>query len=169
MPENNTRGGVAVIVTGGTIDARYNFLEAKIDYDASHIREMLSRGRARIDLDVEPLMLVDSGEIDDGGRQKILEKCQSVATNKIVITHGTDTMTQTAAYLGQSLRDKTVVLVGAMIPYMFKESDALFNLGAAITAVQLLGNGVFITMNGKVFSWENVKKNFDVGEFQPLR
>ena len=158
---------IKLLLTGGTIDAQYNYLKAKVDYGGgAHLEEMLKQGRVRLDLDIEQLMLVDSGDITDEQRQQILEKCHSADTDKIVITHGTDTMVETAHYLGESIHDKTIVLVGSMIPYVFHGSDALFNLGAAITAVQILGTGVFITMNGKVFNWDNVNKNFDIGEFQ---
>jgi L-asparaginase len=157
---------IKLLITGGTIDARYNYLKAKVDYNESHLKDMLKQGRVRVDIDLEQLMLVDSGDISDEQRQQILEKCKLSDTDRIIITHGTDTMVETAKYLGQSVQDKTIVIVGAMIPYVFHGSDALFNLGAAITAVQLLERGVYVTMNGKVFNWDNVKKNFDIGEFQ---
>jgi L-asparaginase len=166
MSEGSSRGGVTVIITGGTIDAQYNFLRSKVDYGDTHVDKMLMQGRARVNVHLAPLMLVNSNEISDEQRQQILERCESAKTNRIIITHGTDTMIETATFLGKNVTGKTIVLVGSMIPYMFKESDALFNLGAAITAVQLLSEGVFITMNGKVFKWDNVKKNFEIGEFQ---
>ena len=159
---------IKLFITGGTIDAQYNFLKAKVDYGDSHIGKMLEQGRARVEIDLEQIMLKDSGDIDDNQRQQILEKCNNSETDKIIITHGTDTMVKTAEFLGKNIVDKTIVIVGAMIPYTFKESDALFNLGAAVTAVQLLDKGVFLTMNGKVFMWDNVKKNFDIGEFQTV-
>ncbi len=157
---------IKLFITGGTIDAKYDFHNAKVTYGESHIKQMLNQGRNRADVDLEQLMLVDSGDITDEMRQQILERCQTCGTDKIVITHGTDTLTQTAELLGHNIQDKTVVLVGAIIPFAFKNSDALFNLGAAVTAVQLLDKGVFVTMNGTVFSWDNVKKNFDLSEFQ---
>lgn len=157
---------IKFLVTGGTIDARYNYLKAVVDYDKTHIEDILNQGRSRADVDLEQLMLVDSGNITEEQRQQILEKCNDVGSDKIVITHGTDTLVKTAQFLGENIQSKTIVLVGSMIPYAFKGSDALFNLGAAITAVQILDKGVFITMNGKVFTWDNVQKNFDIGEFQ---
>src|ERR1700756_1682807 len=157
---------IKLFITGGTVDARYNLLKAKVDYDKSHIADMLKQGRSKADIDLEELMLLDSGDITSEQRQLLLEKCKSADTDKIIITHGTDTMVQTAELLGQNISDKTIVLVGAMIPFVFKGSDGLFNLGAAVTAVQLLNKGVYVTMNGKVFNWDNVQKNFDVGEFE---
>lgn len=157
-----------LFTSGGTIDVQYNFLKSKVDYSTTHIQDMLQQGRARLDLDIEHLMSIDSRKITDEERQLLLEKCQSTDTDKIIITHGTDTMAETAHYLAGSLENKTVVLVGAMIPFAFKNSDALFNLGAAVSAVQLLGNGVYICMNGRVFSSDNVRKNFELGEFQTL-
>jgi L-asparaginase len=159
---------IKLFITGGTIDARYNYLKGKVDYDKTHIEDMLSQGRTRVKIDIEQLMLVDSGDITDENRQQILEKCNHADTDKIVITHGTDTLVKTAQLLGENIKDKTIVLVGSMIPYAFKGSDALFNLGAAVTAVQILDKGVFVAMNCKVFTWDNVKKNFDLGEFQEL-
>ncbi len=169
---------IQLFITGGTIDARYNPStakvdagynnpsNAKVDHDGSHIADMLRQGRSKVDIDLEELMLVDSRDITDEQRQLILEKCHAADTEKIIITHGTDTMVQTAEFLGQNIKDKTVVLVGAMVPFVYMGSDAPFNLGSAVTAVQLLHNGVYITMNGKVFNWDNVQKNFDTDEFQ---
>lgn len=160
---------IKLLLTGGTIDAQYNYLTAKVDYDKTHIEDMLNQGRSRADIDVEQLVLVNSADMTDDHRQQMLEKCNNADTDKIVITHGTDTMVETARFLGEKIQDKTIVLVGAMIPYVFKGSDALFNLGGALVAVQALDKGVYIVMNGKVFNWDNVKKNFDIGEFQTLR
>jgi L-asparaginase len=161
---------IKLLLTGGTIDKQYNYLTAEMDYVNTHIRQMLKQARSRVDLDIEQLMLLDSLEITETQRQQIVERCLASQTNKVVVTHGTDTIVQTAKKLaGGGVSDtKTVVLVGSMIPYVFKGSDALFNLGAAITAVQLLGPGVFITMNGKIFSWDNVIKNREIGEFQTV-
>ncbi|HEY5441976.1 MAG TPA: asparaginase domain-containing protein [Candidatus Saccharimonadales bacterium] len=157
---------IKLLITGGTIDARYNYLKATVDYDKTHLKDMLDQGRSRVDIDIEQLTLVDSDKITDEQRQQILEKCNNAEADKIIITHGTDTMVETARFLGENIQDKTIVLVGSMIPYAFKGSDALFNLGAGVTAVQILDKGVFITMNGKVFNWDEVKKNFEIGEFQ---
>lgn len=99
-------------------------------------------------------------------RQVILEHCQKVPESTIVITHGTDTMAETAEVLGNGVQGKTIILCGAMIPYSFGFSDAQFNLGAAVMAAQLLPEGVYIAMNGRIFTWENVKKNKALGEFQ---
>lgn len=123
-----------LFITGGTIDARYNYLKAKVDYDKTRINEMLAQGRSRVDVDVEQLMLIDSVDITDEERQKILDKCKSAEERKIVITHGTDTLVETAKFLGPSVDNKTIVLVGAMIPYTFKQSDALFQMLSLISA-----------------------------------
>lgn len=157
---------IKLLLTGGTIDKRYNELSGDMDYSETHIRQMLDQGRCRLDIDIEQLMLLDSLDITDERRQQILEACQNSQQDRIVITHGTDTIVETAQLLGKNIKDKTVVLVGAMIPYVFKGSDALFNLGSAITAVQILQPGVYITMNGKVFDWDKVFKNRQLGEFQ---
>lgn len=147
----------------------YNYLKAKLDYGKSHIEALLKQGRARVDIDIEQLMLVNSGDISDDQRHMILKKCQQSGADRVVITHGTGTMVETAKFLGgANLDNKVIVLVGAMIPYAFKNSDALFNLGAAVAAAQLLSSGVYVTMNGKIFSWDNVKKDFERGEFQTL-
>lgn len=137
---------IKLLVTGGTIDAQYDYLTAKVTYGETHIVDMLKQGRARVDVEVDQLMLIDSGDISDEQRQQILDKCNTADTDKIIVTHGTDTLVQTAEFLGQHIKDKTVVLVGSMIPWVFKGTDALFNLGAAITAVQLLdkrGGGIY--------------------------
>jgi len=159
---------IQLFITGGTIDARYNYVKAKVDYDVTRVGEMLDRGRVRVEVGTEQLMLLDSGDITDGQRQQILEKCQAAEEDRIVITHGTDTLVKTAELLGRNITDKTVVLVGAMIPYVFKGSDALFNIGAAVTAVQILEPGVYVAMNGKIFNWDNVQKDFDLAEFKEL-
>jgi L-asparaginase len=127
---------------------------------------MLVQGRAKLDISPETIMLKDSLDMDDNDRQQILKACLACDESQIVITHGTDTMVETSQVLAAEINDKTIVLLGAMVPYQFKNSDALFNLGCAIAAVQTLENGVYITMNGKVFNFDEVLKNKSVGEFQ---
>ena len=157
---------IRLILTGGTIDKKYNELSGELDYTDTHIEKMLEQARSRADLVIEKPMLLDSFDMTEEQCQQVLELCQASEEDKIVITHGTDTMVQTAQVLGKNVKGKTVVLVGSMIPYAFGYSDALFNLGSAITAVQCLGEGVYITMNGKIFDWDKVQKNRELGEFQ---
>jgi L-asparaginase len=132
---------IKLFLTGGTIDKGYNELTGELTYTKTRIQEMLSQARARVDLDIEELMLLDSLDMTEGERQKILEACTSTAEDKILITHGTDTIVKTAQLLGKNIQDKTIVLFGSMIPFAFGGSDALFNFGAAVAAVQTLGGG----------------------------
>lgn len=157
---------IKLLLTGGTIDKQYNELTGEFDYTETHIHEALKQGRCRADVDIEQLMLTDSLDMTDSQRQVVLNACVNAAEDRLVITHGTDTMAQTAELLGVNIHNKVIVLTGAMVPYAFGESDALFNLGSAITAVQILDYGVYVAMNGKIFSWDNVTKNRALGEFQ---
>ncbi len=156
-----------LFVTGGTIDKKYNELNGELIFDETAVPQMLTQGRCKVEISVETLLLKDSLEMNDDDRALILKHCLACSSDQIVITHGTDTMTDTARVLGgdSKLAEKTIVLLGAMVPYAFKQSDALFNLGCAISAAQALSSGVYISMNGKLFSWENVKKNRAIGEF----
>ncbi len=157
---------IRIFVTGGTFDKEYNELDGKLFFKDTHLPEMLTLGRCRLDVDIRTLMLIDSLEMTDDDRQVILEHCKKAAENKIVITHGTDTLEITAKVLGQAIKDKTIVLTGAMIPYKFGSSDGLFNLGSALAFVQTLPAGVYVAMNGRYFTWDNVKKNKKTGEFE---
>ncbi len=157
---------IKLLITGGTIDKQYDKLNGKLIFTQSGIGDMLTQGRTRLELSMETVMLKDSLDLDDNDRQKILASCLTCDESRIVITHGTDTMVETSQVLAARIKDKTIVLLGAMVPYQFKNSDALFNLGCAIAAVQTLGNGVYITMNGKVFNYDEVVKNKKLGEFQ---
>ncbi len=157
---------IKLLITGGTIDKQYDELNGKLIFTQSGIGDMLTQGRTRLELSLETVMLKDSLDLDDNDRQKILASCLACDESRIVITHGTDTMVETSQVLAAGIKDKTIVLLGAMVPYQFKNSDALFNLGCAIAAVQTLGNGVYITMNGKVSNYDEVLKNKDLGEFQ---
>jgi len=159
---------IRILVTGGTIDKEYNRLNGELTFTETHLPKMLEQVHSTLEVRIESVLLVDSLFMRDEDRLNVLERCRASAEDRIVVTHGTDTMVETAAVLGKGLRGKTVVLVGAMIPFAFGNSDALFNLGCAITAVQLLAEGVYITMNGKIFTWDNVRKNRGVGLFEPL-
>ena len=159
---------IKVLVAGGTIDKKYNPLSGELELTSSNIENMLNEGNTTADFSVETIFLKDSLEMGDSCRSQILKKCQTFPEKKIIITHGTDTMENTAKLLGENIKDKVIVLTGAMIPYSFKNSDALFNLGSAITAVNILQEGVYIAMNGKVFSFDNVIKNKREGIFDSL-
>ena len=157
---------IRLLITGGTIDKQYNELDGELIFTESRVEDMLAQGRAKLDIAHETVMLKDSLDMDDNDRQKILSSCLTCDESRIVITHGTDTMVETSQVLAAEIKDKTIVLLGAMVPYQFKNSDALFNLGCAIAAVQTLGNGVYITMNGRIFNYDEVIKNKKLGEFQ---
>ena len=160
--------GIRVFVTGGTFDKEYNEIDGRLYFKDTHLNEMLTLGRCKVKVDVRTLMMVDSLEMTDQDRQIILDHCSKAKEDKIVITHGTDTMEITARVLGQAIRNKTVVLTGAMVPYKFGSSDGLFNLGSALAFVQTLPHGVYIAMNGKCFHWKNVRKNKQTGKFEEL-
>ncbi|MCK5896457.1 MAG: asparaginase [Cocleimonas sp.] len=157
---------IKLLVTGGTIDKRYNELNGELLLTRTHLPEMLAQSRCRVDIRSETVLLKDSLDLLVSDREAILQACQRCEESLIVITHGTDTMTHTAEHLAAQIKDKTIVLLGAMIPYVFKQSDSLFNLGTAIAAVQCLPAGVYITMNGKIFSWDQVAKNKQEGVFE---
>jgi L-asparaginase len=159
---------IRLFVTGGTFDKEYNELTGQLFFKDSHINEILKLGRSRLDLSVRTLMLIDSLEMTETDRNIILESCQRCDENKIVITHGTDTMTETAKYLADKIPGKTVVITGAMIPYKFGSSDGLFNLGSALAFVQSLPAGIYIAMNGRYYDWNNCKKNKQTGFFEEL-
>lgn len=161
---------IKLFITGGTIDCQKIVQKTqKYIFTKTHIPEMLEQGRNRAKVNLEILMLKDSLDMTDGDRKLILEKCKKEVTDRIIITHGTDTMVETAKILGREIKNKTIVLLGAMTPFVFKKSDALFNLGGAVAAVQALPVGVYIAMNGKIFNWDNVRKNKKLGEFETLK
>jgi len=160
---------IRVFITGGTFDKAYDEISGKLLFEDTHIHEMLQLGRSRLDLAVRTLMMVDSLEMTDADRQLILENCRGAAEERIVVTHGTDTMTDTARVLGEARLPKTIVLTGAMVPYAFGSSDGLFNLGSALSFVQALPHGVFVAMNGRCFPWDDVTKNRELGIFEPRR
>jgi L-asparaginase len=164
MPQTES---VHVIVTGGTFDKEYNELDGSLFFRKTHLHEMLSLGRCRVPLSVETLMMIDSLNMTPKDRRRILAVCRKSRSTRIVITHGTDTMVETARVLGKSLPGKTVVLTGAMVPYKFGSSDGLFNLGSAIAFAQSLPAGVYVAMNGRAFDWDKVRKNRAKGEFEP--
>ena len=160
---------IKIFVTGGTFDKEYNELNGQLFFKDTHLSEMLSLGRSRIEVTIETLMMIDSLDMTDADREIISHRCLTSGENKIVITHGTDTMVETAKYLAGKVRHKTVVLTGAMIPYKFGSSDGLFNLGSALAFVQTLPAGIYISMNGRFFAWDNVRKNKNIGEFEEIQ
>ncbi len=160
---------IRVFTTGGTFDKEYNELTGQLFFQRTHLLDMLRLGRCNLDLAVESLMMVDSLEMSDQDRELIAERCHQAEEDRIVITHGTDTMEQTAAILGPRLGHKTIVLTGAMVPYTFGSSDGLFNLGTALAFAQTLPPGVYVAMNGRYFQWDEVRKNRELGIFEPLR
>jgi L-asparaginase len=157
---------IRIFVTGGTFDKEYNELTGELYFKDTHLKEMLSLGRCRLEVEVRTLMMVDSLEMTDEDRQMILSQCKRSPEERIVVTHGTDTMEVTARLLGEAIHDKTVVLTGAMIPYKFGSSDGLFNLGSALAFVQALPHGVYVAMNGRCFRWDSVRKDRRRGEFE---
>ena len=159
---------IRIFVTGGTFDKEHNELNGQLFFKDSHLPEMLKLGRNRTEVDIRTLMMIDSLEMTDTDRQLIAEHCIKAEEEKIIITHGTDTMTETAAVLAEQIQDKTIVITGAMIPYKFGSSDGLFNLGSAMAFVQTLPHGVYVAMNGRCFHWNNVRKNKKTGEFEEI-
>jgi L-asparaginase len=159
---------IQIYVTGGTFDKEYNELNGALYFKETHLQEMLSKGRNRLDVKTDTLFMKDSLDFSDADRIQICDACLSVDANRILITHGTDTMTQTAEYLAGQISTKTIVLTGAMIPYKFGSSDGMFNLGSALAFVQVLPPGVYISMNGKVFEAGKVRKNLERGEFEAI-
>ncbi len=157
---------IRVIVTGGTFDKHYDEIRGELTFRESHMPEILAKARVRVPVVLEMNQLIDSLQMQDENRMAVLVSCKSAPERRILITHGTDTMTATASLLGRARLEKTIVLTGAMVPYKIQDSDALFNFGTAFSAVQLLPFGVYIAMNGRIFSWDRVRKNKDLGEFE---
>jgi len=157
-----------VFVTGGTFDKTYDEIHGRLSFGDTHVPEMLTLGRSRVELTVETLMMIDSLEMTDIDRERIVARCAECLERQIVVTHGTDTMVETARAVAESISDKTIVLTGAMIPYAFGSSDGLFNLGSALSFAQVLPPGVYIAMNGQCFLWDRVRKNTQTGTFESL-
>jgi L-asparaginase len=155
-----------ILVTGGTFDKEYNELSGELFFRDTHVREMLALGRCRLTLNVRTLMMIDSLDMTAADRKTVADNCSRVDERNILITHGTDTMVETAKVIAETVKDKTIVLTGAMVPYKFGSSDGLFNLGSALAFVQTLPHGVYIAMNGKYFRHDRVRKNKEKGEFE---
>lgn len=157
---------IRVFVAGGTFDKEYDELTGTLHFRDTHLPEMLRRGRSMLDIQIEVLMMIDSLAMHHSHRQQIIDACRRVPESRIVITHGTDTMVETALTLNGMVPQKTIVLTGAMVPYAFGSSDGLFNLGSALSFVQTLPEGVYIAMNGRYFIAGHVAKNREAGVFE---
>lgn len=157
---------IRIFVTGGTFDKEYDEIHGRLFFKDSHVGEMLKLGRSRVEVSVRTLMMIDSLDMGDADRQLIVANCRQCDEPRIVITHGTDTMVETAQALAGAALEKTIVLTGAMIPYAFGSSDGLFNLGSALSFAQVLPAGVYVAMNGMAFPWDRVRKNRQTGFFE---
>ncbi len=162
----SSKSPILLLVTGGTFDKEYNELTGALYFKSTHVGDMLQLGRCRLNTEIENLMMIDSLEMTGADRETILTRCLKAKSKHIVITHGTDTMQQTAAVLGKAKLNKTIILTGAMIPYKFGSSDGMFNLGCALAFVQVLSPGVYVAMNGRYFPWNDVRKNRKLGIFE---
>ena len=157
---------IRVIVTGGTFDKTYDEIRGRLSFADTHVPEMLRLGRSRVGLTIEMLMMIDSLDMTGADRARIVASCAGCPETGIVVTHGTDTMVDTAAALAAGVAGKTVVLTGAMVPYAFGSSDGMLNLGSALSFAQVLPPGVYIAMNGQCFAWDRVRKNTQAGVFE---
>ncbi|MCS7037640.1 MAG: asparaginase domain-containing protein [Saprospiraceae bacterium] len=168
MPSTSSK--IQIFVTGGTFDKEYNYITGELYFKDTHVKEMLERGRCEAPVDIKTLMMVDSLEIGEDELYIIKFNCRKTEATRILITHGTDRMVETARALAEAnIEGKTIVLTGAMIPYAFgTSSDGFFNLGSALAFVQVLPPGVYIAMNGRYFHWNNVRKNRQTGSFEEL-
>lgn len=160
---------IEIFITGGTFDKEYDFVTGELFFKDTHLPTMLDRGRSTLNVDIRTLMMVDSLEMTDEDREMIAYQCQRSTADQILITHGTDTMVETARHLAAQKIPKTIVLTGALVPYAFGgSSDGFFNLGAALAFAQTLSNGVYVAMNGRCFEWDKVQKNRSTGFFEAV-
>lgn len=160
---------IRIFITGGTFDKEYNEITGQLYFNDTHMHDLLEMGRNKVAVEIRTLMMIDSLEMTDNDRELIAHQCINCEENMIVITHGTDTMSDTARMLAKKVKDKTVILTGAMIPIKFGSSDGLFNLGSAIAFAQTLPPGVYVAMNGRYFNWDNVRKNKQTGMFEEVK
>lgn len=159
---------VRFFVTGGTFDKEYNELNGELYFKQTHLPEMLALGRSRVAAEVTTLLMIDSLQMTDEHRRLVAHACAQAPEERIVVTHGTDTMVETARVVASQVPGKTVVFTGAMVPWKFGSSDGLFNLGSALAFAQVLPTGVYLSMNGRYFPWDDVRKNKAKGEFETL-
>ena len=155
-----------IIVTGGTFDKQYDAIKGELTFKDTHLPAILQQARVTIPVAIEINQLIDSLHMHDEHRAKVLDACRAAPEDSIVVVHGTDTMAQTAGVVGRAALDKTIVFTGAMIPYSVQGSDALFNLGFALALAGTLRSGVYVAMNGRVFSWDSVRKDTSTGRFE---
>ena len=160
---------IRIFITGGTFDKEYNELNGQLYFKDTHMSDLLAMGRSKAIVEIRTLMMVDSLEMTEEDRDLIAHQCNQCEENKIVITHGTDTMSETAKVLAKKVNNKTIILTGAMIPIKFGSSDGLFNLGSALAFAQTLPSGVYVAMNGRYFNWDNVRKNKQTGVFEEVK
>jgi L-asparaginase len=160
---------ICIFVTGGTFDKTYDEIRGRLAFGETHLPEMLRLGRSRVEVSISTLMMIDSLDMTDADRAAIVAACAACDQARIVVTHGTDTMVETAAAIARGVTGKTIVLTGAMIPYAFGSSDGLFNLGSAVSFAQVLPPGVYVAMNGQHFAWDKVRKNRETGVFEDAR
>ena len=160
---------ILIFISGGTFDKEYNEITGQLYFKDTHMQELLNKGRNKVPVKIRTLMMIDSLEMTAADRELIIHQCIAATEDKIIITHGTDTMTETAAALSKKISNKTIVLTGAMIPIKFGSSDGLFNLGSALAFAQALPPGVYVAMNGRYFHWNNVRKNKQTGIFEELK
>lgn len=159
---------IRIFITGGTFDKEYNEITGQLYFKDTHLHELLELGRCRVPVEIRTLMMIDSLEMTEGDRELIVHQCIHAEEERIVITHGTDTMSVTAKVLAEKITNKTIILTGAMIPIKFGSSDGLFNLGSALAFAQSLPQGVYVAMNGRYFLWNNVRKNKQTGIFEEI-
>ena len=160
---------IKIFATGGTFDKDYDEKNGRLYFKKTHMNEILALGRSKVEVCIETLMMLDSLDMKEKDRKLIVKKCTTATEKQIVITHGTDTMTNTAKVLGAKYLKKTIVITGAMIPYKFGTSDGLFNIASALAYVQTMPHGVYITMNGRVFLHNKVIKNRATGIFEEIK
>ena len=160
---------IKIFVTGGTFDKDYDEKNGKLYFKDTHMSEILNLGRSKVEVNIETLMMIDSLDMKETDRRLIVDSCESTNEKNIIVTHGTDTMTETAKKIGEKNLQKTIVLTGAMIPYKFGTSDGLFNIASALAYVQTLSSGVYVAMNGRVFTYDNVIKNKETGVFEEVK
>lgn len=161
---------IQIFITGGTFDKSYDYINGELFFEKTHLPEMLKRSRCQLNVEIETLMMIDSLEMNNSHFKKIISKCKNCDSNKIIITHGTDKMVETAKEIEKAqIKNKTIILTGAMIPYAFgSSSDGFFNLGCALSYSQTLDEGVYITMQGQYFNCNEVIKNTKKGFFENL-
>ncbi|MBN8673764.1 MAG: asparaginase [Chitinophagales bacterium] len=160
---------IRIFITGGTFDKEYNEITGQLYFNDTHMHDLLEMGRSKVPVEIRTLMMIDSLEMTDEDRELIAYQCTQCDEEKIVITHGTDTMSVTAKLLAEKVKGKTIILTGAMIPIKFGSSDGLFNLGSALAFAQTLSPGVYVAMNGRYFNWDNVRKNKQTGMFEEIK